>query len=228
MSRIHSDRLITKRLHKGFAAGAKKALEQLGRVPQASSGVSPEMFDVEPLAFSVPPTLDRALGYRGSLRFVHFGYSANNGQFEYCDGGDDIPSTGESVWRWFLGHPLISPHLPKSKYPTLYGIFPPGQSRPTLEEIMTARELSFPENDLAEHHYLLLDRQELKSYVARRNQTLIFFALAHADGEDPHTVFVDDLLMSPGTEDYKLAPPQDCVERMIRFLDAQLAASRVV
>ncbi len=227
MSRIHSDRLITKRLHAGFAAGAKKALEQLGRVPQKPIAISPEMFDVEPLAFPVPPTLDRALAYRGSLRFVHFGYSANNGQFEYCDGGDDIPSTGESVWRWFLGHSLISPHLPKSKYPTLYGIFPPGQSRPTLEEIMTARELSIPAQDLPEHHYLLLDREELKAYVARRNETLIFFALAHSDGEDPHTVFVDDLLMSPGTEDYKAPPSDDCVEQVRRFLDAQLAASRV-
>ena len=227
MSRIHSDRLITKRLHKGFAAGARKALEKLGRAPEESSGVSPEMFDVEPLAFPVPPTLDRALAYRGSLRFVHFGYSANNGQFEYCDGGDDIPSTGESVWRWFLGHPLISPHLPKSKYPTLYGIFPPGHSRPTLEEIMTARELSFPADDL-EHHYMLLDRQELKAYVARRNQTLIFFALAHPDDEDPHTVFVDDLLMSPGTEDYKAPPSIDCVVQVRQFLDAQLVASRVV
>jgi AAA domain len=157
MSRIHSDRLVNKRLHKRFAAGAKKALEQLGRVSQTC--VSPEMFDVEPLAFPVPPTLDRALGYRGNLRFVHFGYSANNGQFEYCDGGDDIPSTGESVWRWFLGHPLISPHVPKTKYPTLYGIFPPGPSRPTLEEIMTSRDLSFPAHELPEHHYLLFEEQ---------------------------------------------------------------------
>jgi hypothetical protein len=228
MSRIHSDRLNTKRLHKGFAAGAKKALEQLGQVPQTPTRVSPEMFDVEPLAFPVPPTLDRALGYGGNLRFVHFGYSANNGQFEYCDGGDDMLSTGKSVWRWFLGHPVISPHVPKSKYPTLYGIFPPAQSRPTLEQIKTTNRISFPAHDLAVHHYLLLDRQELKAYVARRDQTLIFFALAHPDDEDPHTVFVDDLLMSPGTEDYKAAPSKDWVEQVQRFLDAQSATSRVV
>ena len=228
MSRIHSDRLITKRLHSRFLAGAEKALQQARQVHQTAGAVCPEMFDVEPLSFPVPPTLDRALGYRGGLRFVHFGYSANNGQFEYSDGGDDIPSTGENEWRWFLGHPVISPHLPKRKYPTLYGIFPPGYSRPSLEEIMTSRTISFPPPDLPVHHYLLLDRQDQKAYVAGRDQTLIFFALAHPDGEDPHTVFVDDLLMSPGTEDYKAPPPNDCVEQMRRFLDAQLAASRVV
>ena len=48
------------------------------------------------------------------------------------------------------------------------------------------------------------------------------------DGDDPHTVFVDHLLMSPGTEDYKQAPSADCVEQVRRFLDAQLVASRVV
>jgi hypothetical protein len=87
---------------------------------------------------------------------------------------------------------------------------------------------SFLEHDAPRHHYLLLDRQELKAYVARRDQTLIFFGSAHPVGEDPHTVFVDGLLMSPGTEHYKLAPPDDCVEQVRRFLDAQLKPSRSV
>jgi len=167
------------------------------------------------------------LGYRGNLRFVQFGYSADNGQFEYCDGGDDIRSTGESVWKWFLRHPVISAHLPESKYPTLYGVFPPGELRPTLDEIMT-KATPFPLHGAPAHHHLMLDRQDLKAYVARRGQTLIFFALAYPDGDAPHRVFVDDLLMSPGTEDYKQAPSASCVEDVRRFLDAQLKASRVV
>ena len=225
MGRIHSDRLNTKRAHKGFVGGVKKALQKAHQGSSAPLGVSPRILDAEEPSLTVPPGLDRALGYRGNLRFVQFGFSANTGQFECCDGGDDIPSTGESVWRWFLRHPAISPHLPESKYPTLYGVFPPGEPRPTLQEIMT-KGAHLPLDNAPAHHYLLLDRQELKAYVARRDQTLIFFALAHPDGEDPHTVFVDDLLMSPGTENYKAAPPEDCVEELRRFLDAQLEASR--
>src|SRR5215469_18374937 len=225
MSRIHSDRLKTKRAHGGFAAGVRKTLEKACQVLPVPPSDSPKILDAEPLSLLVPPGLDRALGYRGNLRFVQFGYSANTGQFEYCDGGDDIPSTGESVWGWFLRHPVISPHLPESKYPTLYGVFPPGEPRPTLEEIMTGAPSPLHE---PAHHYLLLDRKDLKAYVARRDQTLIFFGQAHPDGEDPHTIFVDDLLMSQGTEDYKQAPPPDCVEQVRRFLDAQLGASKVV
>jgi len=227
MSQIHSDRLNTKRAHRGFAAGVKKALQQADHRSPAPSGISPGILDAELVSIPVPPTLDRALGYRGNLRFVQFGYSANTGQFEYCDGGDDIPSSGETMWRWFLRHPVISPHLPQSKYPTLHGVFPPGQSRPTLEEIMT-KDASTPVRDASKHHYLLFDRQELKAYVAPRDQTLIFFGPANPDGEDPHAVFVDGLLMSPGTEDYKLAPPDDCVEQVRRFLDDQLRPSRAV
>ena len=227
MSRIHSDRLKTKKVHKRFADGVRNALQKVRQGASAAADVSPSMLGAEQLSIPVPPELDRAFGYRGSLRFVQFGYSTNTGQFEYCDGGDDIPSTGESVWTWFLGHPVISPHLPKGKYPTLYGTFPPGYSRPTLDQIMTSRTLSFPGHDLPVHHYLLLDRHEQKVYVALRNQTVTFFALAYPDGEDPHTVFVDDLLMSPGTEDYKQSPPADCVERVRRFLDAHLEGSKV-
>src|SRR5436853_4204733 len=115
--------------------------------------------------------------------------------------------------------PVISPHLPESKYPSLYGVFPPGEARPTLEEIMT-NGTPLPLHDAPAHHYLLLDRQDLKAYVARRDQTLVFFAIAHPDGDDPHTVFVDDLLMSPGTEDYKQVPSAACVEQAASLIGA--------
>jgi len=77
-----------------------------------------------------------------------------------------------------------------------------------------------PLHDAPAHHYLLLDRQDLKAYVARRDQTLVFFAIAHPDGDDPHTVFVDDLLMSPGTEDYKQVPSAACVEQAASLIGA--------
>jgi hypothetical protein len=74
-------------------------------------------------------------------------------------------------------------------------------------------------------HYLLLDRQEQKAYIAQREQTLILFALVEPEDGDPHTLYVDDLLMSPGTENYKAPPPEEFVHEVRRFLDAQLEAS---
>lgn len=37
-----------------------------------------------------------------------------------------------------------------------------------------------------------------------------------------HTVFVDGLLMSPGTENYKTPPPAEFADQLRRFLDGQL------
>jgi hypothetical protein len=66
---------------------------------------------------------------------------------------------------------------------------------------MARRGPPFPEI-----HYLLLDRKDRKSYIARREQNLILLALAQPQEEDPHTLYVDELLMSPGTENYKVPP----------------------
>ena len=37
--------------------------------------VSASIIGAQPLQFPVPPTLERAFGYRGDLRFLEFGYS---------------------------------------------------------------------------------------------------------------------------------------------------------
>ena len=44
------------------------------------------------------------------------------------------------------------------------------------------------------------------AYISQRDQTMILFALMEPEEADHHTVFVDGLLMSPGTEDYKVPP----------------------
>src|SRR5215469_7743507 len=219
MSRIHSDRLNAKKVHRVFAAEVKKAASRLGYEVPPPSVIPAKVLGAEPLRFEVPAFLDCAFGYGGNLRFVQFGYSYRSRHFGYSDGGDDIPSTGESVWQWFLRHPLISPSLPEDRYPTLHGIFP-------ADELMSAEtpELINDEHALAAHHYLLLDRQDLKAYVGRREQNLLLFALDEPEDEnaDPHTLYVDELLMSPGTENYKTPPDEDMVEEVRRFFDAQL------
>jgi hypothetical protein len=192
----------------------KIAVRKMGWEIPSSLEVSPTMVGAQPLSFRVPPTLERALGYRGDLRFVQFGYSAGSRQFGYCDGGDDVPSD-DNLWIWFLRHPVVFPHLPENRYPTLYGVFPTNAGRPTLE-IMGKAEV------FKASHCLLLDRQRRKAYLSQRGQTTLLFALMEPEDGDQHTVFVDGLLMSPGTENYKVPPTVEFVDQFRRFLDAQL------
>src|SRR5215472_12314751 len=151
MSRIHSDRLNAKKAHRVFAAEVKRAANRLGYEVPPPSVIPAEVLGAQPLPFEIPAFLDCAFGYGGDLRFVQFGYSYRSRQFEYSDGGDDIPSTGESVWKWFLWHPLISPYLPEDRYPTLHGNFPADSNPPSLNELMNAEtpELIKEENALA-------------------------------------------------------------------------------
>jgi len=223
MSRIHSDRLNAKKVHRSFAAEVKKAVKRLGYEVPPSSVIPAEIFGAEPLPFEIPAFLDCVFGYGGKLRFVQFGYSYPSRQFEYSDGGDGIPSAGESVWKRFLRHPVISPHLPEDRYPTLYCTFSAGFKPIGQEELMQLEnpELIRQENRLAAHHYLLLDRQKLKAYVARREQNLLLFALAQPDDTDPHTLYVNELLVSAGTENYKAPPDEDLVAEVERFFDVQ-------
>ncbi|MGB8887188.1 MAG: hypothetical protein WCC87_10725 [Candidatus Korobacteraceae bacterium] len=60
------------------------------------------------------------------------------------------------------------------------------------------------------------------AYISQRDQTVILFALMEPEGADHHSVFVDGLLMSSGTEDYKVPPPVELVHQLRSFLDARL------
>jgi len=119
---------LSNQAHRRFVDGTraafqKWALQKLGRqVPVGA--ISPRAIDgVQLLPIPVPPMFEEALGYRGASRLVEFGYSRVTRQFVYGDGGDNIPSD-ESLWIRFLRHPVVAPHLAKSKYPTLHGMFP--------------------------------------------------------------------------------------------------------
>jgi hypothetical protein len=215
MTGIHSTRLAASKAHRRFVAGTRKAVKKMGgEIPNPLS-LSPSIVGAQPLSFPVPPTFERAFGYRADLRFLEFGYSVRSRQFGYGDGGDHIPSD-ESLWLWFLRHPVISTHLPEKRYPTLYGTFSVEAGRPTLDQIMRGRG-SFPSP-----HCLLLDRQDRVAYISQRDQTVILFALMEPEGADHHAVFVDGLLMSSGTEDYKVPPPVELVHQLRSFLDARL------
>ena len=71
-------------------------------------------------------------------------------------------------------------------------------------------------------HCLLLDRRDRRAYISQRDQTMMLFALAEPAEGDDHNVFVDGLLMSPGSENYKLPPDPELLTEFRRFLDSQV------
>jgi hypothetical protein len=76
-------------------------------------------------------------------------------------------------------------------------------------------------------HCLLLDRRDRRAYISQRDQTLILFALTEPEEGDQHTVFVDGLLMSTGSESYRQPVPVEFVDELRRFLDSQTLAPNV-
>jgi hypothetical protein len=55
---------------------------------------------------------------------------------------------------------------------------------------------------------------------------MILFALMEPEGGDAHNVFVDGMLISSGSEDYKEPPPPGLLEQFRRFLDGQVEVSQ--
>ncbi len=214
---IHRTRLAASKVHRHLVKEARRAVQKLGsQVPE--DGISPTLVGAIPLPFPVPDSFEAAFRYKGNLRFVQFGYAAGSPQFGCSDGGDDLPSDG-SLWSWFLHHPAVAPYLPESRYPTLYGKFPSGSERLPLEQIMTRGA------ELPTCHCLLLDRRDRRAYVSERDQAMILLALMEPDDGDAHNVFVDGMLMSPGSEGYKVAPPQGLLDEFRRSMDSRVQAS---
>jgi hypothetical protein len=55
---------------------------------------------------------------------------------------------------------------------------------------------------------------------------MILFALMEPDDGDAHNVFVDGMLMSPGSEDYKVGPPPGVLDEFRRFMDSLVVGSQ--
>lgn len=223
--RIHRQRLRTSNAQRFFNAQVKAGLQKwavkkYGReIPIAT--ISPSTIKgVKPLSIPVPPMLEETLGYRGDLRFVEFGYSSKTRRFGYCDGGDHIP-TAHHQWIRFLRHPLIARHLPKTQYPTLYGVFPRNHHRAIEEFFANGSRGPFP----TPPHRLLLDRKERRVYLCRTEHTTIFFALKEPENEGRCRIFVDGLLMSPGCENYKAPVRKEVAAELLGWLDKLLKSA---
>lgn len=214
---IHRTRLAASKVHRLFVTEARRTVQKLGwQIPE--DNISPTLVGAIQLPFPLPDSFEAAFGYKGNLRFVQFGYAVGSPQFGCSDGGDDLPSDG-TLWSWFLHHPAVAPYLPETRYPTLYGKFPARSQRPSLEQIMRGGV------ELPTCHCLLLDRRDRRAYVCERDQAMILFALMEPHDGDAHNVFVDGMLMSPGSEDYKVAPPPGLLDEFRRSMDSRVQAS---
>jgi hypothetical protein len=205
------------RAHRRFVASVKSAVQQVhGTVPNPST-ILPTAIGARPLDFTMPPMMEQAFGYHGDLRFLEFSYWPRSQRFGYSDGGDHIPSD-EGLWMAFLGHPLISRELDASRYPTLYGRFG-GEAGPTdLQESGDVTLVKLLKSS-QRCHSLLFDRRDRRPYLCTRDELIFFFPLTEPEAGDDHTVFVDGLLMSPGTEDYKSAGHVEHVDQLRAWLD---------
>jgi|ERR1700735_4040112 len=136
-------------------------------------------------------------------------------QFGFSDGGDDLPLNA-NLWSSFLHHPVVSPLLPETLYPNLYGKFAPGTERPALGDILK-RGAIFPTC-----HCLLLDIRDRRAYVSQRDRTITLFALVEPEEGDDHNLFFVGLLMSPSSENYKLPAAPEILIGFRQFLDGRV------
>jgi hypothetical protein len=215
---IHRQRLAATKAHRRFVDGMRTALQRMGRSVPDASEISPTMIGAQRLSFAAPPMMEEAFGYRGTLRFVAFGYSPGTHRFAHCDGGDDIPAK-DDLWLRFLRHPSVASHLPENRYPTLYGMFS-SQAQPSLQEVMEGRNQQM--EGVVRVHYLLLDRETRQLYICQRDEMIVFFSLVEPDENDALRVFIDGLRMSPGDENYKVPPPPELATQLIPDLDDRL------
>jgi hypothetical protein len=164
--------------------------------------------------------MEEAFGYRGDLRYVEFSYSPKTLEFGYSDGGDHLPSDA-NLWSWFLHHPLVSSEIDQSRYPTLYGRFT-SQNYPTLKQFIARVTRTEKEKQSEACHCLLLDREQRQPYLCTREQLAIFLALVEPEDADHHTLFFNGLLLSPGSENYKVPVAPSLVEQLRVWMDDQL------
>jgi hypothetical protein len=216
---VHRERLAASMAHRHFVEGARAALLRMGRAVPIPSDISPVMVGAKPLPFAAPSMMEEALGYRGALRFVAFGYSPRTRTFGHCDGGDDIPSDSD-LWLRFLNHAFVAPRLPESRYPTLYGVFST-KAQPSLHQLMEGGD---QRTECFEPvHCFLLDRKTRQPYLCPRDQAIIFFSLTEPGGDkDKRRIFIDGLRVSPGCEDYKVPSTPQLASQLLADLSKQL------
>ena len=211
----HRTRLAASKAHQNFVKEAKRAVHTMGWEVSRDL-LSPTLVGARPLFFPISPIFEAAFGYQGDLRFVQFGYTVASPHFGFSDGGDDLPSD-QRLWSWFLTPLSVSPHTCRRTdiQPSM------GSSRPKPEGLRLRRLLGEEQTFRPPIVCCWIDEIAGRIFL-ERDQTMMLFALAEPAEGDDHNVFVDGLLMSPGSENYKLPPDPELLTEFRRFLDSQV------
>jgi tetratricopeptide (TPR) repeat protein len=115
----------------------------------------------------VAPAMERALGYTGERRFVAFHWSKRWNSLCWSDSPFNSARSGSTVWRRFLGHPVVAPYLQRwtRDFDQVEAI--------DFESNDDGDVKSVPQNDAEEKtaakelgDALLLDRQDRVVYIA--------------------------------------------------------------
>jgi hypothetical protein len=130
--------------------------------------------------------MERALGYTGERRYVAFHWSARWNSLCWSDSPFNQARSGSGVWRKFLTHPVVAPHLQRwtadftQAEPISFDAKDDGS-------IKNPKNLSPEEQEAALRELgdaLLLDRQQRVVYVAAWLHVCNFLVLSHTDQFD--------------------------------------------
>jgi hypothetical protein len=131
----------------------------------------------------VAPMMERALGYTGERRYVAFRWSARWNSLCWSDSPFNQGRSGSMVWRKFLTHPVVAPHLQRwtADFTRVEPISFDAKDDGTIS-VMNPANLSPEELEAALMEIgdaLLLDRQQRVVYVAARVHVCNFLILSH-------------------------------------------------
>ena len=131
----------------------------------------------------VAPMMDRALGSTGERRYVAFHWSAKWKSLCWSDSPFNQGRSGSGVWRKFLTHPVVAPHLQRWTA-DFTRVEPIRFDAKDDVSIMNPENLSPEEQQAALMELgdaLVLDRQQRAVYVARWLYVCNFLVLSHMD-----------------------------------------------
>ena len=185
-----------------------------------------DLFDRKDLP--VAPMMERALGYRGERRYVAFHWSARWNSLCWSDSPFNQGRSGSGVWRKFLTHPVVAPHLQRWTADFT-------RAEPISFDAKDDGSIKNPQNLSPEEQKgalmelgdaLLLDRQQRVVYVARWLHVCNFLVLSHMDefddAEEQEEENIDDSIGGVDYDDKPLPVDSALQEGLLAWLSDRL------
>ena len=176
------------------------------------------------------PMMERALGYTGERRYVAFHWSARWNSLCWSDSPFNQARSGSAVWRKFLTHPVVAPHLQrwtadyKRVEPISFDAKDDGSIMNVNPENLSPEEQQGALMELGDA--LLLDRKERAVYVARWLHVCNFLVLSHmdefADAEEQEEEDIEDAIDGVDYDDEPVPVDPALEEHLLAWLSDRL------